>query len=321
MARTARRDGAGLAHHVMVRGIERKQIFLSDKDRNDYLERLDRLLPEEGWRCFAWALMPNHVHLVIQSPHGGLSRLMARLNTGYARSFNLRHHRVGYLFQNRFKSRLVEDEADLIGLVAYVIRNPLVASLVGSPQALERYPWCNLGALLGLLPARPFEASMTCLSLFADDRDTARRRLRRWIAASEVGAALDLSHSNTGSLIEKDRAAEKALPEPTEFRTLITECADPATALNHLVQNLAEDLAISKQTLLRPGRHGPASDARSLIAAFAIDQLRLDRHQTGKILNISATAVSKAAQRGRRLQRGSYNKGDYPLRPLHPSKR
>jgi REP element-mobilizing transposase RayT len=188
MARTARRDGAGLAHHVMVRGINRRQIFLSDNDRNDYLARLDRLLPEEGWRCFAWALMPNHVHMVIQSSHGGLSRLMARLNTGYARSFNLRHDRVGYLFQNRFKSRLVEDEVDLIGLVTYVIRNPLVANLTRSPRALEHYPWCNLGSLLGRTPARLFEAPEACLSLFADDRDTARTRLLRRIATSETAA-------------------------------------------------------------------------------------------------------------------------------------
>jgi len=320
MARTARRDGAGLAHHVMVRGIERRQIFLGDKDRNDYLGRLDRLLPEEGWRCFAWALMPNHVHLVIQSPHGGLSRLMARLNTGYARSFNLRHDRVGYLFQNRFKSRLVEEDADLIGLVAYVIRNPLVANLVRSPRDLERYPWCNLGALLGRVPARLFEAPEACLSLFADDRDTARRRLRRWIAASEVKPTLDPPNSNTSSLVEENRATEKVPPEPAEIRPAITEGADPATALDHLVQNLAKDLGISKEALLSPGRHGPASDARSLIAAAAIDKLGLGRHQTGEILNISVTAVSKAAQRGRRLQRGSCNQGDDPLRPLHPSK-
>lgn len=321
MARTARQDAAGLAHHVMVRGIERRQIFLGDKDRNDYIERLDRLLPEEGWRCFAWALMPNHVHIVIQSPHGGLSRLMARINTGYARSFNLRHHRVGYLFQNRFKSRLVEDEVDLIGLVAYVIRNPLIANLVRSPRALERYPWCNLGSLLGRVPARLFEAPEACLSLFADDRNTARRRLRRWIAESDLKPVLDLPLSNINPRVEKNRATEKVHSEPREIRTLITEGATPVTALDHLVQGLAKDLGISKEDLLSPGRHGPASDARSLIAAAAIDILGLGRHQTGKILNISVTAVSKAVQRGRRLQRGSCNRGEASLPPLQSRKR
>ena len=149
MARTGRLDAPRVAHHVMMRGIERRRIFRGDEDRLDFLARLDRLLPEEGWRCFAWVVMPNHVHLVIQSARGGLSRLMARLNTGYARGFNLRHGRSGYLFQNRFKSRIVCDEADLVGLVVYVLRNPLEAQLVSSPRELEAYRWCGLGALMG----------------------------------------------------------------------------------------------------------------------------------------------------------------------------
>jgi len=321
MARTARRDGAGLFHHVMVRGIERTAIFLGDKDRNDYLERLDRLLPEEGWRCFAWALMPNHVHLVIQSANGGLSRLMARLNTGYARSFNLRHDRVGYLFQNRFKSRLVEDEADLIGLVTYVLRNPLVANLVRSIGALERYSWCSLGSLLGRAPARIFEAPEACLSLFADDLRTARRRLRRWLSEGEIEPEMETPHPCRGSLVEKDRAVASVSAQPGKIRTLVSDATDPATTLHRLIQDFAEDLGISREILLSPGRHGPASDARSLIAATAIDNLSLDRHQIAEILNISVTAVSKAAQRGRRLQQGSCNEGEDSFVRLQSSER
>ena len=320
MARTARRDGAGLAHHVMVRGIERKQIFLSDDDRNDYLERLDRLFPEEGWRCFAWVLMPNHVHLVIQSSHGGLSRLMARLNTGYARSFNLRYDRVGYLFQNRFRSRLVEDEADLIGLVAYVIRNPLVANLARSPRALERYPWCNLSSLVGRTPARLFEAPEACLSLFADDRESARRRLRNWIAASNIESELNLPRPDMGFPVKGDRTAARVLTQPEKKRTFIPASTAPGTALERLVQGFARSLGISSAALVSPGRHGPISDARSLIAAAAVDELGLSRHQIGETLNISATAVSKAAQRGRRLKQDPTPRGEASLLPLESSK-
>jgi REP element-mobilizing transposase RayT len=304
----------------MIRGIERRQIFRNNNDRNDYLERLDRLFPEEGWRCFAWALMPNHVHLVIQSSHGGLSRLMARLNTGYARSFNLRHDRVGYLFQNRFKSRPVEDEADMIGLVAYVIRNPLVANLARSPRDLERYPWCNLGSLLGRTPARLFEAPEACLSFFADDRDTARTRLRTWIATSDSESELNLPCPDIGSPGKKDRTVEKVPAEPAKKRTFIPAGIDPGTALDRLVQDLARDLGISKEAVLSPGRHGPASEARSLIAAAAVDELGLNRHEIGKTLNISATAVTKAAQRGRRLQQDSGTRGKPALLPLQLSK-
>ena len=103
MARVARVVGGGVAQHVMVRGIERRRIFRDDLDRRDFVARLDRILPEEGWSCFAWALMPNHVHMVMQGSGRNLSRVMARLGTGYARGFNARHGRSGHLFQNRFK--------------------------------------------------------------------------------------------------------------------------------------------------------------------------------------------------------------------------
>jgi REP element-mobilizing transposase RayT len=156
MARRPRDDAPGAAHHVMLRGIERSPIFLDDADREDFLRRLARLITELGFLCFAWVLMPNHVHLVIRSGPVRISRLMARLGTGYARYFNERHERVGHLFQNRFRSRRAIDDADLMGLVLYVTRNPLEAGLVADPLELERFPWCALGALMGyLLDQRP----------------------------------------------------------------------------------------------------------------------------------------------------------------------
>ena len=115
MPRRPREDAPGAAHHVMVRGIDRLPIFLDDADREDFLHRLSRLIPQLGFLCFAWALMPNHVHLVIRSGQVRISQLMARLGTGYARRFNERHGRVGHLFQNRFRSRCVVDDADLVG--------------------------------------------------------------------------------------------------------------------------------------------------------------------------------------------------------------
>ena len=149
MPRGPRVDAAGAVHHVMLRGIERRQIFLDARDHEDFLRRLDHLIPELGFRCFAWVLMPNHVHLALQTGPVPLPRLMARLGTGYAGYFNRRHDRVGHLFQNRYKSRLVADERDLLGVVLYVHRNPLRAGLVASMEALGRLDWCGHGALSG----------------------------------------------------------------------------------------------------------------------------------------------------------------------------
>jgi len=146
MPRGPRDDAPGVAHHVMVRGIERRRIFRDDADRAELLRRLSCLVPELGFRCFGWALMPNHVHLVVRSTNSRISQLMARLATGYAGYFNRRHDRVGHLFQNRLCSRRAVDDADLMGLVLYVCRNPLEARLVATAHSLEGFPWCGLGA-------------------------------------------------------------------------------------------------------------------------------------------------------------------------------
>ena len=103
MPRIARLDTPGLLHHVMIRGIERRKIFKDNEDRENFIERLSILLPETETLCYAWALMPNHVHMLIRSGPSGISRFMRRLLTGYAVSFNRRHKRHGQLFQNRYK--------------------------------------------------------------------------------------------------------------------------------------------------------------------------------------------------------------------------
>jgi REP element-mobilizing transposase RayT len=127
----------------MTRGLEGRAIFVDDADRRDLLDRLSEILPESGMRCFAWALMSNHLHLVVQTGPEPLSRVMKRINTGYATRFNLHHARQGYLFQGRFKSRVVGGDDDLLGVIRYVHRNPLAAGVVGTLASLATYPRCG----------------------------------------------------------------------------------------------------------------------------------------------------------------------------------
>ncbi len=99
MPRLARLDAPGVLHHVMGRGIEKRPIFLTDEDRNDFLSRLGHLA-EEGWfKVYAWALLPNHFHLLCKTGKQPLARSMRRLLTGYVVKFNKRHNRNGHLFQ------------------------------------------------------------------------------------------------------------------------------------------------------------------------------------------------------------------------------
>ena len=109
MPRKARIDAPGALHHVIVRGIERRKIFLDDIDRYIFLKRLDNVLSETATPCFAWALMSNHAHLLPRTGTTAIATVMRRLLNGYAVSFNRRHRRHGQLFHNRYKSILCQE--------------------------------------------------------------------------------------------------------------------------------------------------------------------------------------------------------------------
>jgi len=106
MPRKARIDAPGALHHIVVRGIERKAIFKDDTDRDDFIERLSDLLQENPTPCYAWALMTNHVHLLLRTGQVPIASIMRRLLTGYAVRFNRRHHRWYRRFKKKPKSPL-----------------------------------------------------------------------------------------------------------------------------------------------------------------------------------------------------------------------
>jgi putative transposase len=115
MPRLARLDAPGVLHHIIVRGIERRDIFSDDEDKVGFLDRLEKLVPETKTVCYAWALMSNHAHFLMRSGPGGISQLMQRLLTGHAVSFNRKYKRHGQLFQNRYKSIICQEPFLLLG--------------------------------------------------------------------------------------------------------------------------------------------------------------------------------------------------------------
>ena len=149
MPRQPRLDAPGLLQHVMARGIERKEIFKDDQDRQSFLERLAVILEETQTQCYAWALIPNHFHLLLRTSLTPLSKVMRRLMTGYAVTFNKRHKRSGHLFQNRYKSIVCEEDSYLLELIRYIHLNPLRAGLVKDLKELDKYPWTGHSAILG----------------------------------------------------------------------------------------------------------------------------------------------------------------------------
>ena len=147
MPRALRVLVSGGIYHVTVRGNNRQPIFTDTVDYQRYLAEARRCFSEYPSSILAYALMPNHVHLVLQDHRGLLSRSMQVLNARYTRSFNQRHQRVGHLYQGRFYARLVDQDSYLLEVTRYVHLNPVRAQLVDQP---ERYPWSSYRSYVGL---------------------------------------------------------------------------------------------------------------------------------------------------------------------------
>ncbi len=136
-------------HHVIARGLNRQVIFLDDHDRGDFLSRLETALSQTGCQCYAWALLSNHFHLLIRTGERPLSDLLRKVLSGYAISFNRRHQRHGYLFQNRYKSIRCQEEEYFLELVSYIHLNPVRAGIAKNMDELDRYPWSGHAVLVG----------------------------------------------------------------------------------------------------------------------------------------------------------------------------
>ena len=140
MPRRARRVGGSGIHHVMLRGVNRDPIFLDDEDRVRFLVALDTARELSGCRVLAYCLMDNHVHLVLRTGAEPLGVVVKRVGVRYVSWFNRKYERVGHLFQDRFKSVPVEDDAHLVVLLRYVWNNPVKAGLV---DHADEYWWSS----------------------------------------------------------------------------------------------------------------------------------------------------------------------------------
>jgi putative transposase len=181
MPRKPRLDMPGLLQHFIVRGIERTDIFLDDDDRRRFADKFDRLLVDTSTDCYAWALIPNHFHLLLRCDRVELSRFMRRLLTGYAVFFDLRHDRSGHLFQNRYKSIVCEEESYLLELIRYIHLNPVRAGLVSGLDALDHFPWCGHSVILGN-GRMSGQSGETVLAHFGKRINTARYKYRQFVA-------------------------------------------------------------------------------------------------------------------------------------------
>ncbi|HUX89570.1 MAG TPA: transposase [Gallionellaceae bacterium] len=146
MARPLRFELSGGVYHVTSRGDGREDIYVSEADREIWLEVFGEVCERFNWVCHAWCQMTNHYHILIETPEANLVKGMRHLNGVYTQRFNRAHSRVGHVFQGRYKAILVERDSYLLELARYVVLNPLRASMI---KRLESWPWSSYLATCG----------------------------------------------------------------------------------------------------------------------------------------------------------------------------
>jgi len=156
MARRPRIFAPGLLYHVIVRGNQRRKTFRCDEDYQAYLDRLDQYRAKCRVRVYAYCLMPNHVHLLVETGSTPLAKFMQGLQQSYTQHFNLRYRKVGHLFQGRYKAIICHRDKYLLALIRYIHLNPVRAKLATRP---ERYLYSGHNGYLTNGTAKIVEAA------------------------------------------------------------------------------------------------------------------------------------------------------------------
>jgi putative transposase len=170
MSRPLRIEFPGGLYHVTSRGDRREDIYLSDADRQQWLDLFAQVCKRYNWACHAYCLMYNHYHIVVETVDGNLSAGMRQLNGVYTQAHNRAHGCVGHVFQGRFKAIVVQREAYLLELARYVVLNPVRAGMCALP---EHWPWSSYQAIIGKAPVQPWLQTQWLMTQFGSNRATA----------------------------------------------------------------------------------------------------------------------------------------------------
>lgn len=178
MARPIRIEYPGAIYHVTSRGNAQSDIYLNDKDRKSFLKLIEEVCTRFNWCCYAYCLMTNHYHLVLETAEGNLSKGMRHLNGVYTQRFNQYHRRVGHVFQGRYKAIIVEKESYLLEVVRYVILNPVRAHMT---KTAGQYPWSSYRAMIGKATCPGWLHKDWVLRQFGKRKSVAQKRFIEYV--------------------------------------------------------------------------------------------------------------------------------------------
>lgn len=281
-----------------------------------FVGRLGDLSQRLQTAVYAWALMTNHAHILLRSGPQGLSAFMRKFLTGYAGGYNRRHRRHGHLFQNRYKSIVVEEDAYFRELVRYIHLNPFRAGMVKSLKQLDRYPWCGHSALMGKVE-HGWQDIAYVLEWFGRSLKPARQNYQRFV---EHGIAMGRQpHLVGGGLVRsaggwseikalrrigiREKGDQRILGSGAFVESILGEAdlskkyrlanIDRKRMASKLIDDCCQENSVSVEALRGGSRLRPVSKVRRELANRLTTELGLSLAETARLLGVSTSGVAK----------------------------
>jgi len=314
MARPLRIQYPGAHYHVTCRGNERKEIFLDARDHKLFLEKLSLSLDIYNVSLLAYICMPNHFHLLVNTPEGNLSEFMRHFNISYTAAFNRRHRRVGHLYQGRYKAYLIDADNYLLEVSRYIHLNPVRIKVFSKKSAREKWDALlkyEASSLLGYFSGGKREEFInykTVLEYMGGDTRKGRQAYRRFVKGGieeEIASPLELGqgHGIVGEadFIEwiKEKFLSKEAPqrEQPALKVLRKEF-EP----EELIERFTHLVGKSREGICQRGKK---SIERALLMELLYRFCRITQPEIGRLVGgIDYSAVSQARNRlQKRLER------------------
>jgi REP element-mobilizing transposase RayT len=304
--------------------MESRDIFRSSVDKLDFLTRFGVNLERSEAQCLAWALMSNHYHFLVQVGQKPLAKLMAPVLGGFASSYNRRKNRCGYVFQNRYKSILVDGDSYLIELIRYIHLNPVAAGLVEGVSELRRYSWTGHAGMLNK-HKQEWHSTNAALSHFGKTSGRARAAYIEFLRAGEIscritdlsGGGLIRSHGGWESVaqLRKEHIAcigderilgssdfvESALRHDSLPEQKISRLSRAGWDIEKLAQWTCRYTGINPEQLASKARGGKLSQAKSILCYLGARELGMTMREIANFLSISQPTVSAWIKKGELL--------------------
>ena len=260
----------------MVRGNQRQKVFGDDRDRLAYLERLEQYRERFGVSVYAYVLMANHIHLLVETKRVPLSKLMQGLQFTYTQTYNRRHRTVGHLFQGRYQAILCDRNQYLLELVRYIHLNP---ARMRNPIDPWQYRWSSHRGYMGEKGEVRIETEAT-LGQFGKHPAIARRGYLRFMEEGVGGGHEEKYYQATDRRFLGDQAFVEAVAARTTEKDI--EPMGPRASFARLLQAVTNEYGVTREQLMGTGRQRNWIGARKLLVYVARQWGRMTNQELGK---------------------------------------